>query len=229
DVLGLEKWSPEAEKLFGVFKEPNHVALQWRINLGETMNQLELGQKLDQYELFDVFSRCDGVIIFRAWDKENSRLVALKVPQVLDERKSVLQRLLHEKEIGSHLDHPAIMKVRGPKENGRAYLVMEYVEGELLSDRLRREGRLSTAAAVDYAVQIANALVYLHEHNIIHRDLKSDNIMILPGDRVKLIDFSIALDGRPSNPNRTAPSRVMGTADYYMAPEQVKGRRGDAR
>ena len=71
---------------------------------------------------------------------------------------------------------------------------MEYVEGGLLSERLRRERRFPVETAVALARQIADVLVYLHEHNVVHRDLKPANIMIQPDGKVKLIDFGIALD-----------------------------------
>src|SRR5579884_3155907 len=194
------------------------------------MNALELGEKLDQYELFDVVSQNSSATIFRAWDTENSRMVALKVPRLPHDREVLLQeRLLHEERITADLHHPAIMKVLGPFERSRGYLVMECIGGKLLSDLLRREGRLSTTTAVDLTVQIANALVYLHEHGIIHRNLRSDNVMILPENRVKLIDVSIALGAGMSDIPRTSTFHQRGAPDYYMAPEQVKGRRGDAR
>src|SRR5581483_2214128 len=101
------------------------------------------------------------------------------------------QRFLREEQIGQRLNHPAIVKIMSPKQKSCLYLVEEYLEGELLSQRLQRDGRLSIDIGVGLAVQIADALAYLHEHQVAHRDLKPDNIMILQDGKVKLIDFGI--------------------------------------
>ena|SRR5436190_3614993 len=187
------------------------------------------GQTLDQYELNDIIARSGMATVFRARDLENGRTVALKVPHLEYESDLVFhERFLREEQIGQRLDHPAIIKVLQPREKSRVYLAMEYVEGELLSDRLARESPLPIATAVDIGKQIADALVYLHEQNVVHRDLKPANIMIQPGGRVKLIDFGIALDTTLRKMTWARMSQTMGTPDY-MAPEQIKGLRGDAR
>lgn len=193
------------------------------------MSELSPGQRLDQYELIDVIARSGMATVFRARDSENGRTVAIKVPYLEYEADLVFhERFKREEYIGQRLDHPAIIKVLRPKEKSRVYLVMEYVEGELLSDRLRRERRLPVETVMTVARQIADALLYLHEHNVVHRDLKPANIMLQPDGRVKLIDFGIALDTTLRKMTWGRMSQAMGTPDY-MAPEQIKGLRGDAR
>jgi len=167
--------------------------------------------------------------IFRARDLENGHVVALKVPHLQYASDMVFhERFRREEEIGQRLDHPAVIKVFRPKEKSRLYLAMEHVDGELLRDRLRRERRLPIDTAVGLAIQIADALSYLHEHGVVHRDLKPENIMVTPDGRVKLIDFGIALDTTLRKMTWAGLSETVGTPDY-MAPEQVKGKRGDAR
>ncbi|HEY1268065.1 MAG TPA: serine/threonine-protein kinase [Candidatus Binatia bacterium] len=193
------------------------------------MAELSPGQALDQYELIDVVARSGMATVFRARDRDSGRVVALKVPHLEYEADLVFhERFLREEQIGQRLDHPAVIKVLRPREKSRVYLAMEYAEGELLSDRLKRESRLPIDGAVDIAKQIADALTYLHEENVVHRDLKPANIMIQPGGRLKLIDFGIALDTTLRKMTWARMSQTMGTPDY-MAPEQIKGLRGDAR
>jgi serine/threonine-protein kinase len=193
------------------------------------MNELSPGQRLDQYDLLDVIAHSGMATVFRARDLEDSRIVALKVPYLEYEADLVFhERFLREEQIGQRLDHPAIIKVLRPNEKSRVYLAMEYVEGELLSERLRREQRFPVDAAVDLALQIADGLVYLHENGVVHRDLKPANIMIQPNGKVKLIDFGIAMDTTLRKMTWSRMSNTMGTPDY-MAPEQIKGLRGDAR
>ncbi|HZR46074.1 MAG TPA: serine/threonine-protein kinase [Candidatus Manganitrophaceae bacterium] len=192
------------------------------------MSELRPGDRLDQYLLEDIIARSGMATIFRARDTENDQRVALKVPYLQYESDLVFhERFLREEQIGLRLHHPAIIKVFRPKEKSRVYLAMEYIEGELLSVRLHREGRLPIATALDFAVQTADALVYLHSQNVVHRDLKPENIMILAGGKLKLMDFGIALDASLRKITWSGLSQTMGTPDY-MAPEQVKGRRGDA-
>jgi serine/threonine protein kinase len=193
------------------------------------MAELAPGQTLDQYELSDVIARSGMATIFRARDLENGQTVVLKVPHMQFEADLVFhERFLREEQIGQRLDHPAIIKVLKPKQKRRVYLAMEYVEGELLSERMRRERGMPIATALGLALQIADALVYLHSHSVVHRDLKPENVMIMPNGKVKLMDFGIALDTTLRKMTWAGLSSTMGTPDY-MAPEQVKGLRGDAR
>ena len=193
------------------------------------MAELAPGQTLDQYELADVIARSGMATIFRARDTDDGRTVVLKVPHMQFEADLVFhERFLREEQIGQRLDHPAIIKVLKPKHKSRVYLAIEYVEGELLSARMRRERRVPIEEALGLALQIADALVYLHSHNVVHRDLKPENVMIMPNGKVKLMDFGIALDTTLRKMTWAGLSSTMGTPDY-MAPEQVKGLRGDAR
>ena len=127
------------------------------------MNELSPGQVLDQYELVDVIARSGMATVFRARDLENGHMVALKVPYLEYESDLVFhERFMREEQIGQRLDHPAVIKVLRPKDKSRVYLVMEYVEGELLSDRLRREKRFALRMAVALAEQIADEIGRAH-------------------------------------------------------------------
>ncbi len=193
------------------------------------MSELTAGQILDQYELLDSVANSGMATIFRARDTEDGKIVAVKVPHLQYASDIVFhQRFLREEHIGLSLDHPGIIKVFNTKGKSRLYLVMEYVEGELLSKLLQREHRLPVSTAVDFAIQLCDILIYLHDRNVVHRDLKPDNIMIIPDGRLKLIDFGIALDTALRKITWTGLSQPVGTPDY-MSPEQIKGNRGSTR
>jgi eukaryotic-like serine/threonine-protein kinase len=193
------------------------------------VSDLAPGHRLDQYLVLDVMAHSGMATLFRARDLESGETVVLKVPYLEYEADLVFhERFRREEQIGQRLDHPAIVKVLEPREKSRMYLAMQYVEGELLSARLARERRLPIETAIDLALQIADAIGYLHEHHVVHRDLKPANIMIAPDGRIKLMDFGIALDTTGRRVTWSGLSQTMGTPSY-MAPEQVKGQRGDAR
>jgi serine/threonine-protein kinase len=194
------------------------------------------GQVLDQYQVIDVLARSGMASIYRARDLDDGRTVVLKVPYPQYEGDIVFhERFRREENIGLRLNHPAVIKVFRPRIKSRVYLVLEYVEGETLRERLERErdlrgvARLPVATAVRVAIAIAEAVAYLHAHGVIHRDLKPENVMLTPEGGVKLMDFGIALDRSARRVTWGAGlSQVTGTPDY-MAPEQIQGKRGDER
>jgi len=193
------------------------------------MRELAPGQTLDQYQLDEVIARSGMATIFAARDLETGRAVVLKVPHLQYESDIVFHdRFRREEEIGLRLHHPAIIRAFQPKEKSRVYIVQEYVPGELLRARLKREGRLPIEEAVRIGIRIADALRYLHDHDVVHRDLKPENIMLTLDGGVKLLDFGIALDTTLRKLTWSGLSQSVGTPDY-MAPEQIKGKRGDLR
>jgi serine/threonine protein kinase len=167
--------------------------------------------------------------IFRGTDLRNGRQVAIKVPHPEMEMDPVLfDRFHREQDIGKVLDHPAVMRVFTDDDRSQLYMVMEWVEGRLLRKILDEKKKLPPERAIKIALGICDALEYIHAHGIVHRDLKPENIMVDPEDRIKLIDFGIAGQAGARRLTFAKLSQVMGTPEY-ISPEQVKGKRGDAR
>jgi eukaryotic-like serine/threonine-protein kinase len=167
--------------------------------------------------------------IFKATDLRTGRPVAIKVPHPEMESDPVFfDRFKREEDIGKALDHPGVMKVFGNGDRSQLYMVMEWVEGQLLRQILNQKKKLPPARAVKIALGICDALSYVHSHGIVHRDLKPENIMVDPDDRIKLIDFGIAGQAGARRLTFAKLSQVMGTPEY-ISPEQVKGKRGDGR
>jgi serine/threonine-protein kinase len=193
------------------------------------MREITAGEKLDQYQLSDVLARSGMASIFKATDTETGATVALKVPHVQFESDVVFfERFRREEEIGQKVDHPNIVKVLKPREKSRMYMAMEFVEGRSLRAIMGEARVLPTERALEIARQVAEALAYLHEKGVVHRDIKPENILITADGSIKLLDFGIALDESARRLTWFGLSNPVGTPDY-MAPEQIGGRRGDAR
>lgn len=160
--------------------------------------------------------------VYRALDETLQRRVAVKLMnrEVLSDSDQ-LERFRREARAVAQLNHPHVVGVIDAGEDeGRPYIVFEYVEGETLKERIRRGGRLPIPEAVAYAIEIARALGAAHARHIVHRDVKPQNVLIDEEGSCKVTDFGIArtLDEE----GLTADGRVLGTTDY-VSPEQALG------
>jgi serine/threonine-protein kinase len=192
------------------------------------MHELAAGDRVDQYDLTELLARSGMASIFKAIDRKSGQMVALKVPHLQFESDiAFYQRFEREEKIGQKLDHPNIVRVLQPEKKSRMYLVMELAEGKSLR-AIQGEGRLEPARALGIAAQIAGAIAYLHSRGIVHRDLKPDNVLVADDGTIKLLDFGIAMDEAARRLTWFGLTPPVGTPDY-MAPEQVRGKRGDAR
>src|SRR5215470_3745653 len=193
------------------------------------MTSLHTGDKLDHYQIEGLTARSGMASIFRATDEKTGKTVAIKIPHPEMEADPVFyDRFKREQEIGEKLDHPGVMKVLPNDGHSQFYMAMEWVDGRLLRQTLNEHKKLPTERALKIALQIASALEYVHGHGVVHRDLKPENIMVDENDRIKLIDFGIAASVGARRLTFAKFTSTMGTPDY-ISPEQVKGKRGDAR
>jgi serine/threonine-protein kinase len=119
------------------------------------------------------------------------------------------------------------MRVFAVEKRSRVYMVMEWCDGRLLREILS-EGKMSQDRAIRIAIEVLEALEYIHENGVVHRDLKPENIMVDANDNIKLIDFGIAGDSAARRLTYANFTATLGTADY-ISPEQAKGKRGDGR
>jgi serine/threonine-protein kinase len=140
----------------------------------------------------------------------------------------LVERFRREQEIGQELNHPGVVKTYEPEQRSRVYMVIEWVEGRLLRDLLNHERKLPIDRAVNLTLAICDALDCMHKHGVVHRDLKPENIMVDAEDRIKIIDFGIAMKEDARRITFVDMSATLGTPDY-ISPEQVKGQRGDQR
>jgi len=179
------------------------------------MNELHPGDLLDQYRVESLVVSSGMSTIFRGTDLRTGRAVALKIPHFEMECNPVFfDRFHREADIGRKLDHPGIVKVLPAEDPSRVYMAMEWVEGRPLRALLDEQKKIPIDRAVRITLRVCEALEYIHGHDVVHRDLKPDNIMVDAVDRIKLIDFGIARAPGFRRLTFGKLTKTMGTPDY---------------
>lgn len=204
------------------------------------MTTLSPGAKLGPYEIISSIGAGGMGKVYRARDMRLGRDVAVKVlPEELARDAALMGRFEREAKVLASLNHPNIALIYGVEDSVEPpALVMELVEGPILSERIAG-GAIPIEEALRIARQIAEALEYAHERNVIHRDLKPDNVKVNGDDNVKVLDFGLAKvveadpvsSDKPSsttNVLNTEAGTILGTAPY-MSPEQAKGKAAGRR
>ena len=197
------------------------------------------GRRLGPYEILSAIGAGGMGEVYRARDTRLERIVAVKIlPDHLSDKTELRERFEREARTVASLNHPHICTLYDiGHQDSTDYLVMEYLEGETLAERLKK-GPLPIEQVLKYAIEISDALDKAHRKGITHRDLKPSNIMVTKSG-TKLLDFGLAklkqeapaplLSQLPTeNDTLTAQGTILGTLQY-MAPEQVEGKEVDAR
>lgn len=188
---------------------------------------------LGNYVLLDKLGQGGMGMVFKAEHRVMKRIVALKTlsPEIT-KSPELVARFRREVQVAARLDHPNIVTAFDAAQDGEThYLVMQFVQGEDLSDRVRREGVLPLSAALDVLTQAATGLGYAHEQGVIHRDIKPSNLLVDENGIVRVLDMGLArLEAiEETSSDLTGSGAVMGTIDY-MSPEQAENtRQADAR
>jgi serine/threonine protein kinase len=186
-----------------------------------------VSKHLSHYHILEELGRGGMGVVYKAHDEKLDRVVALKVPSpsvIGSERNR--ERFEREARAAAALSHPNIATVYEIDESELGtFIAMEYVEGVTLKELLE-SGKLSTSLAIDYGMQIAEALQVAHEGGVIHQDVKSANVIVTPRGQIKITDFGLAL--RPGNIPHSSMVGIAGTA-AYMSPEQIHGEKLDHR
>src|ERR1700761_1396960 len=166
--------------------------------------------------------------VYLAKDETLDRPVAVKLMhREMSEQPDQLERFRQEARSVAKISHPNVVSVIDAGEDGGyPYIVFEYVEGETLKARINRVGALDVQESLAYAIEVARGLTVAHARNMVHRDIKPQNVLIDAEGRAKLTDFGISR--QLEKEGMTATGRVLGTTDY-VAPEQAMGRGADQR
>ena len=188
---------------------------------------LERGTMLDRrYEILEHIGSGGMADVYKAIDHNLNRFVAVKLlRQEFNDDENFVKKFLAEARSTAVLSHPNIVNIYDSGEDdGLHFIIMELASGMTLKQYIRRYGRLSVRETVDFSLQIASAIQAAHEHNIIHRDIKPQNILVSDSGKVKVTDFGIARIAS----GETKSAETMGSV-HYISPEQARGGYTDKR
>jgi serine/threonine protein kinase len=184
-------------------------------------------EQIGKYKVVDVLGKGGMGVVYKAEDTRIGRMVAIKMMTgAFAENPDLLQRFYREAQSTGILQHPNIVIVHDLGDlDGSPYLVMEYLEGEALDKQIAARRQMSLVEKLGIIIQTLNGLHYAHERNIVHRDVKPANVMVLREGSVKIVDFGIA---RLGDNTLTRTGQVVGTISY-MSPEQISAKLVDRR
>ena len=188
-----------------------------------------IGRRLDgRYELLELIGTGGMADIYKAKDITEDRIVAVKIlKNEFAGSEDFLRRFRNESKAIALLSHPNIVKIYDVGFNEQIqYIVMEYIDGISLAEYIKLQGVLKWKDAVYFTIQILRALQHAHDRGIVHRDIKSQNVMMLPDGTIKVMDFGIARFNRETD--KTLSEKAIGSV-HYISPEQARGEMTDEK
>ncbi len=188
-----------------------------------------VGKRLDgRYEIQEIIGVGGMSVVYKAYDNFEDRIVAIKIlKEEFVTNEEFLTRFKNESKAIAVLSHPNIVKVYDVSFGDLIqYIVMEYIDGITLKEYIARQGSLRWRDAAYFVIQILKGLQHAHDKGIIHRDIKPQNIMVLPDGTIKVTDFGIARFARSEQ--RTITDKAIGSV-HYISPEQARGEKTDKK
>ena len=188
-----------------------------------------LGKRLDgRYELQEIVGVGGMAVVYKAYDNLENKTVAVKIlKEEYTGNEEFLRRFINESKAIAVISHPNVVKVYDVSFGDLIqYIVMEYIDGITLKEYIDRSGPLSWNEAVQFTLQILRGLQHAHDKGVVHRDIKPQNIMVLPDGVIKVADFGIARFARSEQV--TITDKAIGSV-HYISPEQAKGEKTDEK
>ncbi len=188
-----------------------------------------VGKRLDgRYEIQEIIGVGGMAVVYKAHDNQENRTVAIKIlKEEFVSNEEFVRRFKNESKAIAMLSHPNIVKVYDVSFGDLIqYIVMEYIDGITLKEFIERQGSLRWKDAVHFTIQILKGLQHAHDKGIVHRDVKPQNIMVLPDGTIKVTDFGIARFARSEQ--RTITDKAIGSV-HYISPEQARGEKTDEK
>ncbi len=188
-----------------------------------------VGKRLDgRYEIQEIVGIGGMAVVYKAYDNVEDKIVAIKIlKEEYTGNSEFLRRFINESKAIAVLSHPNVVKVSDVSFGDLIqYIVMEYIDGITLKEYIEQQGPLSWSDAVHFTLQILRGLQHAHDKGVVHRDIKPQNIMVLPDGIIKVADFGIARFARSEQ--ETITDKAIGSV-HYISPEQAKGEKTDEK